>query len=452
MEALWEAVERRVREFHAAQGGAHLVMGLVRGGRVDRCVCLGAGTDSVFRIASMTKSFTAAAVLQLRDAGKLRLDDAAEKHVPQFASVGRATEDSPVVTIRHLLSMGSGLATDDPWADRLLDISPDSMSHLLLHEVSRFAVPTGEVQEYSNFGYAVLGRIIRAVSGLSFQDYITQFILRPLGMHRTTWLPPNDAVLPGDGAAVLGDGEIASMGGLWSCASDLAKWIEFLGSAFPARNDPEDVATPLSRASRREMQRVQQMSKEPMFRMVAGAVKETALGYGFGLRVGHHAHFGSVASHSGGLPGYGSHMRWWHDGSGLGLVALCNKTYAEMWTLLALCLDDFATAMPAPTPPIAGPEDDLYIAMQDLLALSNWWDEAAARRLFAFNVFLDRPNVRADVQQLYLFHLVSLKRFTGTRGEAVLANAAGTRLTLSVLLAPLKERKLQHWKATPLLL
>ncbi len=122
MEGVWGVVERRVREFHAAQGGAHLVMGLVRGGRVERSVCIGAAasTDSVFRIASMTKSFTAAAVLRLRDAGKLQLDDTAEKYVSELAHVGRATSDSAVITVRHLLSMGSGLGEKSASPLRLL--------------------------------------------------------------------------------------------------------------------------------------------------------------------------------------------------------------------------------------------------------------------------------------------------------------------------------------------
>ena len=81
---------------------------------------------SLFRIASMTKSFTAAAVLHARDAGRLRLDDLVEKYVPEVAEWTMPTADSPLVTIRQLLTMSAGLATDDPWADRHMDISqPD---------------------------------------------------------------------------------------------------------------------------------------------------------------------------------------------------------------------------------------------------------------------------------------------------------------------------------------
>ena len=74
--------------------------------------------DAIFRIASMTKNFTAAAVLLLRDEGALALDDPAGKYVPQVASMRLASPDSPAITIRNLLTMTAGFPTDDPWGDR----------------------------------------------------------------------------------------------------------------------------------------------------------------------------------------------------------------------------------------------------------------------------------------------------------------------------------------------
>ena len=76
--------------------------------------------DSVFRIASMTKSFTAAAILSLRDAGKLSLDDAAETYVPELKGLAYPTSDSPRLTIRHLLSHATGFPEDNPWGDQQL--------------------------------------------------------------------------------------------------------------------------------------------------------------------------------------------------------------------------------------------------------------------------------------------------------------------------------------------
>ena len=77
--------------------------------------------DSVFRIASMSKSFTAMALLKLRDAGKLHLDEAVATYVPELSNLVYPTRNSAPITVRHLLTMSAGLPQDDPWADRHLD-------------------------------------------------------------------------------------------------------------------------------------------------------------------------------------------------------------------------------------------------------------------------------------------------------------------------------------------
>jgi CubicO group peptidase (beta-lactamase class C family) len=74
--------------------------------------------DTVFRIASMTKSFTAMSILKLRDEGKLSLDDPVARYIPAFADLPYPTKDSPVITIRHLLTHSEGFPEDNPWGDR----------------------------------------------------------------------------------------------------------------------------------------------------------------------------------------------------------------------------------------------------------------------------------------------------------------------------------------------
>src|SRR5688500_18752311 len=88
-------------------------------------------TSSIFRIASMTKSFTAATVLLLRDEGRLRLDDPIAGYVPELANVRLPTTDSPPITIRHLLTMTAGFPTDDPWGDRQQGLDLGEFSRLL---------------------------------------------------------------------------------------------------------------------------------------------------------------------------------------------------------------------------------------------------------------------------------------------------------------------------------
>ena len=156
--------------------------------------------------------------------------------------------------------MSSGLASDDPWADRHLDLTDDELDAIVAAGPTFAAMPATTF-EYSNLGFAVLGRVVRNVSGSTVQHRVADHLLGPLGMRRTTWTAPPDAVVgyrdrvAGTEAAtepMLGDGVMAPMGGLFSCVADLATWIDFLASAF----DPEcdDRAAVLSVASRREMQ------------------------------------------------------------------------------------------------------------------------------------------------------------------------------------------------------
>src|SRR5262245_41740380 len=88
-------------------------------------------TGTVFRIASMTKSFTAAAILKLRDEGKLSLEDPAERYVPELAQLKYPTADSPRLTIRHLLSHSAGFPEDNPWGDQQLADTDEDLSRMI---------------------------------------------------------------------------------------------------------------------------------------------------------------------------------------------------------------------------------------------------------------------------------------------------------------------------------
>ena len=355
---------------------------------------------TLFRIASMTKSFTAAAVLRLRDAGRLALDDAAAAHVPAAARLRLPTADSPPVTVRHLLTMSSGLATDDPWADRHLDAAP---SELLgwLEDGAAFAAAPGTAFEYSNLGYGLLGQVVEAAAGMRLQDYVSRHLLEPLGMPDTVWNAadaragarvalPYRAV---DGTAVadappIGDGALGPMGGLWSTVADLAIWVAFLADAFPPRDAADD--GPLRRASRRELQQVARAIPASLAREeVDGPLRLFAGGYGMGLEVREHLELGAMVTHSGGLPGFGSNMRW-VPATGVGLVALANATYAPMSQTTADVLDDLANA-DAIAVPSAPPTADLVGTAGRLVALLGAWDDDVAAELFADNVDLDEP-------------------------------------------------------------
>ena len=138
-------------------------------------------SDTVFRIASMTKSFTAVAILKLRDEGRLSLDDPAERYVPELKDLRYPTTDSPRITIRHLLSHSEGFPEDNPWGDQQLAKSDEDLSRMLRAGIP-FSNPPGLAYEYSNYGFAILGRIVSRVSGKPYDEYVTTNILQPLGM------------------------------------------------------------------------------------------------------------------------------------------------------------------------------------------------------------------------------------------------------------------------------
>ncbi len=354
-----------------------------------------ASANTVFRIASMTKSFTAATVLSLRDEGVLSLDEPIASAAPELtAVVGPGINPTPI-TLRHLLTMSSGLATDDPWADRHLDATDDELDGWVRAGL-RFAHPTGTAFEYSNFGYALIGRVVHRITGIRLQDHVRTRFLGPLAMDHTAWssselsseadvaqgMHPTDSIqVP---QAPLADGVIAPMGGLWSSATDLGRWIAFLSSAFTSTAIPGA----LSSSSRREMQ---QLAREtPVRRTMAndGAMRIAEGGYAIGLTSFAHDRLGRVVTHSGGLPGFGSNMRWVPGGIG---VAVCaNVTYAPMWHASAAILDGLAVAglASAPAPP---PTVEVMNAAQRLADLLVEWDDAAATELFADNVALDVP-------------------------------------------------------------
>ena len=169
-----------------------LAYGVVAGGSLVHAHGLGeqwlggpvpeAGT--IFRIASMTKSFTAAAVLALRDDGALSLDDPADEYVPELRDQRPVTADARRISVRNLLTMTAGFPTDDPWGDRQQATPAAEFSEFLAGGV-RFAWAPGTRFEYANLGYAILGRVVAAAAGTGYADFVRDRLLRPLGMTST---------------------------------------------------------------------------------------------------------------------------------------------------------------------------------------------------------------------------------------------------------------------------
>ncbi|MBX3502142.1 MAG: beta-lactamase family protein [Alphaproteobacteria bacterium] len=423
-----------------------MAAGVVIDGALVAFSGFGAGPDSIFRIASMTKSFTAAAALILRDEGKLDIDAPITRYAPEFATLKGPTTDSPAITTRHLLSMQSGLATDDPWGDRHLDIG-DGELDAAVRAGPLFACVPGTAFEYSNLGYALIGRVMHRASGIRPQAFISERLLKPLGMSRTVWeskdAPPGADIVVGlradNGAPepTPPDGGLAPMGGLWSTVADLAKWVDFLADAWPPRDGAD--GAPLSRASRREMQRVETAIEPFDSRSADGTVWPFSGGYGLGLQIGHDRDLGEVVEHSGGLPGYGSNMRWVKN-TRVGLIALGNATYAPMRYATRRALAALAAAGVVRRPGLSA-TPTLLEAGTALFDLLTNWDDKRAAAIFADNVAPDdalaqrRRAAASLVQRHGTLKLARVDPMSRTTGRIVAHSATG-EITISFQLAP----------------
>ncbi len=349
--------------------------------------------ETVFRIASMTKNMTALAILVLRDAGRLVLDAPLAEYVPQFAAVAPATRDSAPVTVRQLLSHAAGFVTDDPWGDRVLGMSPAELDALIANG-TLFARAPGLAFEYSNLGYALLGRVLTNVSGEPYQSFMRRTFLDPLGMTSTTF----DAVAAQAGDYAFGyrcdegkwsreriepDGEVGAMGGLATSAPDYARWVAFLLSAWPARDDPE--AGPARRSSIREMGL---WHSPPFLTEPVDGRAAAASAYGYGLVDTADPALGRLLHHSGGLPGYGSHVLMMPE-RGWGIFAFGNRTYVPM-SRLTLRLAGILSES-SPKRAAAEPSAHLRRALEAVLAALGSGRIEDVAESCAENFLLDTP-------------------------------------------------------------
>ena len=184
--------------------------------------------------------------------------------------------------MRDLLTHTAGFVTDDPWGDRQTPL-PEAEFTRLLQDGVPFTRAPGLAMEYSNLGYALLGRIVANVSGQPYKDYVTRLIFTPLGMASTGY---DVAASPAERRALgyrweddawqleptMAHGAFGAMGGLQTSANDYAKWVAFLLSAWPPRDGAD--AGPVRRATVRELA---QGSNFPALRAAAGAHRRRRL-------------------------------------------------------------------------------------------------------------------------------------------------------------------------------
>jgi CubicO group peptidase (beta-lactamase class C family) len=351
------------------------------------------GPETVYRIASCSKSFTAAMLMILRDRGLVDLDSPVTKFVPEFIqAVGERVYEPP--TIRMLMSMSGGLPTDDSWADRQESISNEALRNIVSSGVHLTTVP-GTRFQYSNLGYALLGQVIEAVTGGPFREVVKREILLPLELSETGYekeIVQDEQLARGYRKVsnnwvelgYSGPGAFSCIGGLFSSGRDLAAWVRWFASEG---DDDPGQTEPLSAASRREMQQiVTAIAHRDDLAALRGA-SDRYHGYGFGLFSEYDKRYGHFVSHSGGYPGFSSHMRW-HAPTGLGVVVLENATYSgagqTATRLMDLVLEDV----------------DFQLSIVDVWkttkekadqanSLIRQWDDGLAAQIFEENVALD---------------------------------------------------------------
>jgi len=424
LEKVFPEVDRIFQDFAAGNHVPGAAWGIVIDGELAHTGVIGyrdlpskspVTPDSVFRIASMTKSFTAIAVLKLRDEGKLSLDDPAEKYVPELKALVYPTADSPKITIRHLLSHATGFPEDNPWGDQQLADTDDQLSAMIGGGIPVSNAP-GVAYEYSNYGFGILGRVIANVVDphassptAAYTKYVTENVLKPLGMTSTTLEPssvPPDRLAHGyrweDGQwknePLLANGSFGSMGGMLTTLADLGRYVGAFLAAWPPRDGPE--MGPIRRSSLREMQQVWRPAPASVARNANGIQLNTG-GYAFGLRVSQNCQFPLIVAHSGGLPGFGSQMRWLPD-YGVGIIAFGNLTYTGWGGTVDHAFDALARSGGL-QPRTMEPSPALTAARDAAASLVVKWDDSVADRIAAQNLFLDRDKAhrRADLEDLH---------------------------------------------------
>ncbi|WP_411698738.1 serine hydrolase domain-containing protein [Conyzicola sp.] len=368
--------------------------------------------DTVYRIASMSKSFEMAAVLVLVERGLLALDDLVSDHVAEFTDPVDAFGVAAPVTIHMLMSNSSALPEDNGWADHELGLSRADFLAVIARGL-HFAGTPGFGYQYSNIGFWLLGVIVENVSGQSFEDFATTTLLEPLGLGDTRYsvgdYPQSDAARIAHGFGTFDEGATwfdrpvvgTGIGGcaasMFSTVADIAAWSGWLSSAFDADNADDTV---LSRASRRLMQRIHTSMPAPADRPAEQQLE--GVGYGLGLMVENDVRFGLIAQHSGGLPGWSSNMRW-HQESGIGVVVFANtngvKPGIAATGMLRAVLDELDP--PALDIAIWPQTVDAATAIDEAIRAGG--DITVAESIFSPNLLSDVP---ADVRAARLAKLV----------------------------------------------
>jgi CubicO group peptidase (beta-lactamase class C family) len=272
-------------------------------------------TDAIFWIASISKPITAAAVMMLVDEGKIRLDDPVQKYLPEFSprimavtddrAAVRTQKPQHTITVRNLLSHTSGMSFSSSIEKPTLDSFPLTV-RVQSYSLELLRYEPGSDYQYSNAGINTAGRIIEAVSGMRYEEFLQKRLFGPLGMKDTTFWPTEAQLTrlaksyrPNDTATDLEETTVTQLrypltdhvhrypmpaGGLFSTANDLGKFCQlFLNGGMVAGKRY------VSEAAIQEMTRNQ---LDPAIQPGAEGIAKAKRGYGLGWETNASGAFG----------------------------------------------------------------------------------------------------------------------------------------------------------------
>ncbi|MDT9598664.1 serine hydrolase domain-containing protein [Sphingosinicella rhizophila] len=325
-DAAWKDVARIFHDSAKSEGTVAASLYFVQEGRVARAEYHGVtdldggrpvDASAIYHWASITKTLTGVALMQLRDRGLINLDDPIVKYLPEVRKVHNPFGPMDKITLRHLLSHSSGLrASTFPWRDHEKEWQPHEPADWSQVEAmmpySEIAFEPGSRCSYSNPGISMLGRVIEIVTGDSFESYVTKNILMPLSMSRSYFDNTPYFLVPDktnnyfirDGKAEpqgreLDTGATVANGGWNSTLDDMVRWLNFWNGTGDARN--YDLV--LSRKTLAEMQ-------QPRCSIAAGDDLDQKMGFTFftinyPLKSGGVAHY---VGHTGGQKAYNDYV------------------------------------------------------------------------------------------------------------------------------------------------
>jgi CubicO group peptidase (beta-lactamase class C family) len=427
------------------------------GGYIDLEKKIPATPKSMFRIASMSKSFTAMAILKLRDENKVKLDEPIKTYLPEMKGQ-QLTADAPLITVRHLLTHSAGFPEDNPWGDRQLAVTEDDFQDMLEGGISFSNVP-GVTYEYSNMGFAMLGMIIKQQTLTHYSDYIAKHIWKPLGMTDAEWeytKVPANVLAKGyrwlDNKYVeqpmLHDGIYGAMGGMLVSIESFAKYVALHQQAWPARNDAENGI--IKRSSIREMHQPWRISGlNANYKYPSGRPSPLATAYAYGLRWSRDGEGRETIGHTGGLPGFGSNWQILPD-YGIGVMFFANATYAPTSLANTMVLDTLVRLSGIQSRQLPASKT-LTQRRDQLVKLLPDFNGAQKSGIFAVNFFMD---YFVEPMQKEAREIFAKAGKTISVGEVVPENqlrgyfdikAEHGTIRVSFTLSPEKEPKIQEY-------